>query len=116
MVDEAAVDPDPARAAFLQRDHAELRARDHRFHVPVLFAAVPAEVEAVEILQKGCRERAQDEGYPGPDQGYAEKGRPDRRPANACPPDGTAKADEGRAADRRLPPDAAAVPAAHRIL
>jgi hypothetical protein len=43
------------------------------FSRPVLFAAVPVEMVAVEIVQEGFGQCAEDEGDSGPDQGAGQK-------------------------------------------
>ena len=116
LADKTDRDPDPLRAQFLQRADAQLRRRDHHLYVPVLFAAVPAEVVAVEVIQKSVGQRSKDEGDAGQDQGPAKERRPERRPADARAADGAAQDDQGRPADRRMSADAAAVPAADRVL
>ena len=73
-------------------------------------------METVEVLQKGGIERAEDEGAAGQDQGFPEERHSDGRPADARASDGAAEDDEGRAADRRMPSDAAAIPAIDRVL
>src|SRR5690606_21116551 len=84
--------------------------------VPVLFFAVPTSLEAVKVLQKSGRECPEDEGDTGSDQRHAEEGRPYGRPAYAAAADGSAQADQGCIAHRRMSADAASVPSTDLVL
>ena len=82
----------------------------------VLLAFVPAALVAIEVVQEGFGQRAEDEGDTGQDQRPAKEGCAKRRSTHAAAANGAVEDDKGRSADRRMSADAATVSAVDRVL